>query len=676
MSERPDALARIAEAADTLRAIGAGEVDAFVVSDELHGSQVLTLAAADRPYRMFVENMRDGAATLSERGTILFANQRLAELLGRPRETIVGAPLTDFLADESDVGLGDLSGPEGEGATLELELVDADGARVPVQAGSSRLHVDGDHMLCLTFTDLSAHKIKDREIARLGRAQAERMAELQNTQAALTRQATHDALTGLPNRALLVDRIDQALARCKRGTGFVAVLFVDLDRFKQVNDTHGHAAGDVALRRVADSLVAALRPIDTVARIGGDEFVVLAPEIDSQIHAVDVGNRLLAQLCRHPADECVTASVGVAVSAAGRGTAESLLDEADRAMYEAKSLGGRRVAVFDAALGRQMRARSIARRDLQSALDEHRIVAHFQPIIDLACGRVSGFEALARITEHDGSVTPPAAFIPAAEESGLVVPLGAQLLQIALEQASCWPATGSEGELNIAVNLSSRQFEAGDLPAVIAGHLQRTGLSAERLHLELTETAVMDLHADLLDQLNRIAVNGRARRPRRLRHRLRLAHAPAAPAADVREGRPLVRARPRHQRRGRADRRRRRRPRRQPRPALDRRGRRDGRSAAAPAGARLRPGAGLPVRPAARARGPPGRDRAARRGRAVPAPGCRARPRLACGRGVADGALHLHALDDDAVGQGEHRPGELAEAERAVERLAGQRRHQ
>ena len=248
--------------------------------------------------------------------------------------------------------------------------------------------VDGDDLTCLTFTDLSAQKAQDREIDRLSRAQAERMADLQDAQAALTKQATHDALTGLPNRALLVDRIDQALSHSKRSGRCTALFFVDLDRFKQVNDSRGHAAGDTVLRRVASQLASILRPMDTVARIGGDEFVVLAPDVESHLHAVDIGARIVAELCRRPDrvedGDPVAASVGVSVSVGGRGTAESLLNEADKAMYRAKSLGGRRAEVFDAALGRQVQQRSNGQRMLQSALDDHRIIVYYQPIIDLS----------------------------------------------------------------------------------------------------------------------------------------------------------------------------------------------------------------------------------------------------------------------------------------------------
>ena len=505
---RSDALIRMAEAEDTLRAIAAGEVDAFVVSDGGPDRRVFTLSTADRPYRMFVENMRDGAATVSSSGVILYANRRLAELLSCPRELIVGSRLTKFMAGGLPIGLDEIRGPDGLGTTIEFDLVDSDGIAVSVLVGSSPLAVDGDELTCLTFTDLSAQKAQDREIDRLSQAQAERMADLQDAQAALTKQATHDALTGLPNRALLVDRIEQALSHSKRSGRCTAVLFVDLDRFKQVNDSRGHAAGDTVLRKVAAQLETILRPMDTVARIGGDEFVVLAPDVESHLHAVDIGARIVAELCRR-ADRVedgdpVSASVGVSVSVGGRGSAEILLNEADKAMYRAKSLGGRRSEVFDAALGRQVQQRSNGQRMLQSALDDHRVIVYYQPLIDLPSGSIAGFEALARIAEHDGSILPPAAFIAVAEDSGLIVQLGAQVLELAVHDARGWQPAAREHELTIAVNLSSRQFEPGDLPAVVRSTLEQTGLPPTCLHFELTETAIIDLRPDTLQQLGHI----------------------------------------------------------------------------------------------------------------------------------------------------------------------------
>jgi diguanylate cyclase (GGDEF)-like protein len=506
---RSDALVRMAEAEDTLRAIAAGEVDAFVVSDGGTGRRVFTLSTADRPYRMFVESMRDGAATVSSSGLILYANRRLAELLSCSRETIVGSPLAMFIVGGLPIGLEEIRGPGGLGATVEFDLRDINGAAVPVLVGSSPLAVDDDELTCLTFNDLTAQKAQDREIDRLSQAQTERMEELQDAQAALTMQATHDALTGLPNRALVVDRIDQALSHSKRSGRCTAVLFVDLDRFKQVNDSQGHAAGDALLRTVAEQLVAILRPMDTVARIGGDEFVVLVPDVDSHLHAVDIGNRLVDELCHREdevhAGEPVAASVGIAVSVGGRGSAEILLNEADNAMYRAKSLGGRCAEVFDAALGRQVQQRSDGQRMLQSALDDRRIIVYYQPIIGLDSGAAAGFEALVRITEPTGSILPPAAFIPVAEDSGLIVPLGARVLDMACQEAQGWQQAGApEHQMTIAVNLSSRQFEPGDLPRIVRATLDRTGLDPSCLHFELTETAIIDLRPDILQQLGRI----------------------------------------------------------------------------------------------------------------------------------------------------------------------------
>jgi diguanylate cyclase (GGDEF)-like protein/PAS domain S-box-containing protein len=462
-------------------------------------------------YRLFVESMRDGAATLSSAGRIVYANRRLGELLGVAREELVGEPLARFVAGAAPPAAGVLLGPDGRGATLRLELLGPDGARVPVQVGTAPLQVDGEPLICLTFTDLSALRAHDREIERLGRTKDRRMADLQQAQVALTVQATHDALTGLPNRALFVDRVAQALHRAARTGRCVAVLFVDLDAFKQINDTQGHAAGDRALRLAAERLVACVRPMDTVARLGGDEFAVLAADIGSRLDAMDMSLRLLAALGSRPDDAQprIEASIGISVSADGRGSPEAMLVEADTAMYQAKSRGGGRAEVFDAALGRRLKERALAQRSLQSALDEGRIVVHYQPVVQLATGRIVGYEALARIAEHDGSITPPAEFVAAAERSGLIVALGAKVLDVACRDACAWqPGSLGEPRLTVAVNLSARQVQAGDLTAVVRGHLERTGLDPRCLHLELTETATFALHPDLLAQLDRVRALG------------------------------------------------------------------------------------------------------------------------------------------------------------------------
>jgi diguanylate cyclase (GGDEF)-like protein/PAS domain S-box-containing protein len=499
---RADVIERLEEAEDTLRAIGAGEIDAFVLSEGGKERRVFTLATADRPYRLFVEQMRDGAATLSVDGLILYANEQLAQLLGVPRETIVGSQLRSFVHGDMPPEFSATRDARGPGVGIEMLLV-ADGeVLVPVLAGVSPLDVDGDVLTCVTFTDMTAQKGHEREIARLGRMQSDRLNELQVAQHALLEQATHDALTGLPNRVLLVDRVGQALTQARRSGLFTVVMFVDLDGFKRINDTQGHAAGDDELRRVGARLVTELRPMDTVARLGGDEFVVLAPNVSSYQDGVEMGSRLVSMLSPpgHAGDrrDAVTASIGVAISSEGAGTAESLLHEADTAMYAAKSRGGERAEIFDEALGIEIQSRVVARELIESALEEQRVTAFFQPIIDVATESVVAFEALARVTAPDGSILSPATFIPAAEASGLITPLGTCMLRLACGAAASWSASGP---MAVAVNLSPRQFEKGNLPSIIQDALAASRLAPGNLHLELTETTIIDLRSDVLTQL-------------------------------------------------------------------------------------------------------------------------------------------------------------------------------
>jgi diguanylate cyclase (GGDEF)-like protein len=501
-----EALVRLEEAEDTLRAIGVGEIDAFVVSDGSATRRVFTLSTADRPYRRFVENMRDGAATLSPDGVILYANRRLAELLSSTRADLLGTRLAAFMPSTVDIDWTALRGADPRGTAIELDLIDIRRQTIPVLVGISPLAQDDDDLTCLTFTDLSAQRAQDLEIARLSEAQSARLADLQQAQAALTKQATHDALTGLPNRELLVDRIERALAQAGRSHQCTALFFIDLDRFKHINDTRGHAVGDAVLRGVADRLSAVTRDMDSVARIGGDEFVVLAPDLAGPLHAADMGTRLIHALLRSSPEhgEPMPASIGISVSQDGRGTAETLLHEADTAMYQAKEAGGGRSALFDGVLAQEVRSRTAAEATLKTALDEGRVVPFYQPIIDLETGGVAGFEALARLVQRDGTVLAPASFIAGAERSGLVLPLGGQMLERACEDACLWPVRDGAPAPAVAVNVSSRQLEPGDLPTVVSGVLARTGLSPRRLHLELTETAIMDLRPETLRQLGAI----------------------------------------------------------------------------------------------------------------------------------------------------------------------------
>ena len=311
--------------------------------------------------------------------------------------------------------------------------------------------------------------------------------------AALERLALHDVLTGLPNRALFLDRVRHALAAARRPGASVAVLFADLDRFKLVNDGLGHGAGDQLLVLVAERMRSVVRPTDTVARLGGDEFALLCQDLDGPADAVAVAERVAEAMARPfllgGTEVFVTASVGVVVGAAHEGP-ESLLRDADAAMYRAKDRGRARHEVFDDAMRVAAVTRLRLSRDLRWALERDELHLVYQPVIDLGWRGTTAVEALLRWRHPVHGPVSPGEFIPLAEESGLIVPIGAWVLGQACRQAVAWEADGQV--LTVAVNLSARHFCHPGLVDTVAGALRDSGLDPARLHLEITESAVMD----------------------------------------------------------------------------------------------------------------------------------------------------------------------------------------
>jgi diguanylate cyclase (GGDEF)-like protein/PAS domain S-box-containing protein len=482
--------ARLSEAEETLRAIRNGEVDALVVRDSAPAAQVFTLSSADRPYRLFVENMRDGAATVSETGTILYANRRLAELVSRPLKQIIGSPIASLLAGGDGRELQIVGRPDV--ATLEVELIGHTGLTIPVRVNISRLDIDSHSMLCVTFADLTEQNAQKLEIERLSHAQAQRMRELEAAQTALIEQATHDSLTGLPNRSLLIDRLAQALAVAERSGRRTGLIFVDLDNFKAFNDTGGHAAGDSVLRQIAQRLLSAVRPMDSVSRLGGDEFVVLLPALESSADAMNIAARIQRTIdapidLDHGAVP-VTASIGVSVcdpASAVRLTPDSLLRNADSAMYHAKSLGGSRTELFDEASTPAVEAadRELWISRIRRALDNGRFELHAQPIIELATGDVVQHELLLRMRDGQDRLVPPIAFLPTAERCGLIAEIDRWVITKAIKLAARGTAVG--------VNLSAASAGDPRVLALIERQLRRHGVDPSNLIFEITETAVM-----------------------------------------------------------------------------------------------------------------------------------------------------------------------------------------
>jgi diguanylate cyclase (GGDEF)-like protein/PAS domain S-box-containing protein len=318
--------------------------------------------------------------------------------------------------------------------------------------------------------------------------------EAKTHQDELTRQANHDSLTGLPNRNLLRDRIEQACARTGRYGELVAVAFLDIDNFKVVNDSLGHSLGDQMLRAVASRLESSLRAMDTVARMGGDEFVLVLPDQENQ-RAVAAKMQRIVESFAQPfsvdgREFFITASVGVALYPHDAKDPEALIKSAELAMYRAKDAGRNAFQLYTAEMHARVVERLALENKLRRALERSEFALHYQPQVDLRTNRVFGSEALIRWNQPDLGMVSPAKFIPLAEETGLIVPIGEWVVRAACLQCKAWHDAGMR-DVSVAVNISARQFREKNLLRVVAGIVAETGLDPRYLELEVTEGVIM-----------------------------------------------------------------------------------------------------------------------------------------------------------------------------------------
>ena len=374
-------------------------------------------------------------------------------------------------------------------------------------AGANIIDRHGTRIGTLCVLDKKVRKWTDRDGALLMYLAAQCAAEVglrmeiatrEQVEGQLLHNTLHDPLTELPNRTLLMERLGHAIQRSRRRADFrFAVLFLDLDRFKLVNDSLGHHAGDQLLVAVANRLKMQLRTTDTVARLGGDEFAILLEDLASFDDAGRVAERMHADLLRPimigEHEVYTSASIGIVLGTAGHDLPEFVLRSADMAMYRAKTGGRSRYEMFDRAMHTQAIERLQRETDLRHAVERQELSVHFQPIISLPAGTIVGAEALVRWTHPTRGRVSPAEFIPLAEEMGLILPIGKYVLIEACRQMREWQdMVGGVAELTIGVNLSAKQFNQPNLLDQVGSALQQTRLPPHLLKLEITETAIID----------------------------------------------------------------------------------------------------------------------------------------------------------------------------------------
>jgi diguanylate cyclase/phosphodiesterase len=418
--------------------------------------------------------------------TIIDANRAFAQMVGADVNELVGETMLDLFPDDRRAEVA-AAGDAGETDFIEATLLRRDGTLVPVELRSLPYDVDGRPARLTAIRDVSERKRAAEHIRRL---------------------AHYDSLTELPNRVLFWDRLGQALAQARRHKEQIAILCIDLDRFKEVNDTLGHAAGDKLLTQAARRLNASLRDSDTLARLGGDEFAVIMTNLREGHLASECAQRIVDALAASfdiDGNEVVIgASVGIALSDIGAENApETILRSADLALYRAKADGRGSYRFFAEEMNARLQTRKAMERQLRQAMVEGQFELFYQPQVEAGSWRILGVEALLRWRHPERGLIMPAEFVPLAEETGLIIPLGEWVLRSACKAAKPW------GDLRIAVNLSGTQFRQSGLDEIVGKALAEGGLEPGRLEVEVTETILLqDVEASLstLQKIKKLGV--------------------------------------------------------------------------------------------------------------------------------------------------------------------------
>ncbi|MFQ5639286.1 MAG: EAL domain-containing protein [bacterium] len=415
--------------------------------------------------RKIIEENADAIVIVGKDGNVRFVNPASEGLFGRKAKEIVGEKFGFPVAADKKA---------------EIDVIRKDGAVVTAEMRVVETEWGSEPAFLATLRDVTAHK--------------QMIDELEKARRLERHLAYHDALTNLPNRKLLYDRLGQALARAKRYGHKVAVLFLDLDRFKPINDSLGHNIGDRVLKAVAQRLRNCTRESDTVARLGGDEFTVILDHIIQTQDAVKVAQKILRELSEpfviDGKEVLLTTSIGISLYPNDGAAMDSLVSRADIAMYRAKNQGGNRYEFYNASMDAAAFELLEQEESLRQAIEKNELVLHYQPQVDLSSYQIIGVEALVRWQHPEIGLLAPSKFIALAEETGLIVPLGEWVMRTACVQNKTWQEAGLP-PLRVSINLSPRQFRVMRLKETVQKILEETGLRPDRLVLEITESNAM-----------------------------------------------------------------------------------------------------------------------------------------------------------------------------------------
>jgi diguanylate cyclase (GGDEF)-like protein/PAS domain S-box-containing protein len=454
------------------------------------------LSESEKRLRSVVESVREVIFHIDPQGTFTFLNSAWTKIFGHAVTSCLGRKLQDFVFDEDlphiQEPFAQLLRGEQESVRFESRFLTQDGR--PIWMEVEMAHGLDDRGCVIgtvgTLNDISQRKSNEERLLYM---------------------ATHDGLTGLPNRSLFEDRLGHAIAQSTRIHRMVAVIFLDLDQFKIVNDSMGHDQGDILLGIVASKLLDSVRTGDTVARLGGDEFAVVLSELETDADAIAVARKIMKSLdqpvCLNGQDLCVAGSIGIAMFPKDGDTTRQLVKNADTAMYHSKEQGRKQICFYSPEMNAKLLERLTMENDMRIAIMRNEFEVYYQPKLDVASGRVLGFEALLRWRHPTRGMVGPEEIIPLAESSGLILSIGSWVLRTACSQLMEWKQLGHD-RLTVAVNLSARQMWQEDLVKSIADILTATGMPPESLELEITESSAMRNADETISMLARLNAMG------------------------------------------------------------------------------------------------------------------------------------------------------------------------